>query len=143
MNEELLNAWLRLSTAINTDCFISDMTYNESLICNLLYRNRSYGEGRKLTATDLCDKTNILKSQMNRTLNEMEKKHLIRRERSTQDKRQVFISLDMAQIEIYERQHRKILSLIDTLLDRVGREKGNDILKLFNEIADTALEVLK
>lgn len=142
MNEELLNAWLRLSTAINTDCFVSDMTYNESLICNLLYRNYREG-GRKLTATDLCEKTNMLKSQMNRTLNEMEEKHLIRRERSTQDKRQVFLSLDMSQIEIYERQHCKILALIDALLDRMGREKGQDILKLFNEIADTAREVLK
>ncbi len=142
MNEELLNAWLRLSTAINIDCFISDMTYNESLICNLLYRNHRCG-GQKLTATDLCAKTNMLKSQMNRTLNEMEKKHLIRRERSTQDKRQVFISLDLSQIEIYEQQHQRILSLIDTLLDRVGREKGDEILALFNEIADTALEVLK
>ena len=99
--------------------------------------------GQKLTATDLCAKTNMLKSQMNRTLNEMEKKHLICRERSTLDKRQVFISLDLSQIEIYEQQHQRILSLIDTLLDRVGREKGDEILALFNEIADTALEVLK
>ena len=141
MNEELLNAWLRLSGAINLDQFVSDTTYNEAVICNLLYRNYKLG-AETLTATDLCAKTGMLKSQMNRTLNEMEQKHLILRKRSSQDRRQVFIALDMSRIEIYEKQHARILTLIDRMLERVGREKGEDILKLFHEIADTAEEVL-
>ena len=70
LNENLLNAWLRLSTSINNPRIVSEMTYNESLVCNILY-NHSESE---ITATDLCNATKMLKSQMNRTLNQLEKK---------------------------------------------------------------------
>ena len=90
-NEALLGAWLRLSTSINNSRLVTDMPYNESLICNVLYRNDLSRPGTKLTATELCAETKILKSQMNRILEQMEEKHLIFRERSPKDKRKVYI----------------------------------------------------
>ena len=101
INEELLGAWLKLSVAINNEKVVSDMPYNEALICNILYRNQIHDPLKKLTATDLCNATKMQKSQMNRTLNNMEEKSLIVRERSELDKRQVFVSLNMEQNEIY------------------------------------------
>lgn len=142
MNEELLNAWIRLSSVIKTDQFVSDMTYNEAVICNLLYRNLQRPDSLRLTATDLCRETGMLKSQMNRTLNDMEKRGLIARERSGKDKRRILISLNPSRIEKYERQHQKNLALVDRLLDQVGREKGQNILDLFTRIADTAQQML-
>lgn len=143
MNEKLLDSWLRLSISIVNDRIVSDLTYNESLVCNILYKNMLEQPERRLTATDLCTETHILKSQMNRTLNDMEAKNYIIRERSLQDKRQVFIRINPTQIEAYHRQHQKILALIDNLVDRIGLEKAQDIVNTFNLIADTAGEVLK
>lgn len=142
INEELLDAWLRLSLAINNDRVVSDMPFNEALICNILYRNQIQNPAKQLTATDLCNETKIQKSQMNRTLNSMEEKKIIRRERSSQDKRQVFVSLDMEQTEIYEEQHKKVLQIVDTLVDKIGLEKAEQIQKLFYLIAEIAEEVM-
>ena len=94
LNEEVLDAWLRLTTAISNAKLVSDMPYNEALICNLLYNSQKQQPDIPLTATDLCKTTQILKSQMNRTLQSMEDKGLIERERSTLDKRQVFLRLN-------------------------------------------------
>ena len=82
MNEELLEAWLRLSTILCNDRIVSEMPYNEALICNILYRQEMQKEDKKLTATDLCKQTKMLKSQMNRTLQCMEEKKIITRQRS-------------------------------------------------------------
>ena len=142
MNEELLDAWLKLSVAINNEKVVSDMPYNEALICNILYRNQIHDPLKKLTATDLCNATKMQKSQMNRTLNSMEEKSLIVRERSELDKRQVFVSLNMEQNEIYERQHVKILEIIDSLTERLGEEKSNQALQLFTMITNIAEEVM-
>lgn len=146
MNEELLDAWLRLTVAINNEKVVSDlpydMPYNESLICNILYKNQIHDPIRRLTATDLCNETKMQKSQMNRTLNSMEEKNLIIRERSGLDKRQVFISLDMRQLEIYQEQHRKVLQIVDTLVEKIGEEKAEQALELFKTIADIADEVM-
>ena len=69
-----------------------------------------------LTATDLCNTTRMLKSQMNRTLNSMEEKGFITRERSTEDKRQVYVTLNAKQAELYINQHAKILKVLDAII---------------------------
>lgn len=137
-NEELLAAWLRLSTSINNSRLVPDMPYNESLICNILSRNEYYHPGSRLTATELCAETKILKSQMNRILNEMEKKSLITKERSGEDKRKVYIRLIADPDSLYSRQHAKILELLDAVIDGIGEEKALYAVQLLNTISDIA-----
>ena len=137
-NEILLEYWLRISTAVNNERVVSEMPYNEALICNLLYRNQKEHPEQRLTATDLCKMTRILKSQMNRTIRNMEQKGLIQRERSTQDRRQIFLQLNPEQTELYERQHQKSLTLIDRLLEQAGRERAEEIIRLFGVVAEIA-----
>ena len=85
----------------------------------------------------------MLKSQMNRTLNSMEKKGLIFRTRSRQDRRQVYITFNMDQAEVYEREHDRILGYVEMLLDKVGRQRAEEIIGLFTLISDMADEVIK
>ena len=92
-NEALLKTWLRLSTSIINNRLVSEMSYNESLVCSILYSNTKAGIA--MTATELCHFTKMLKSQMNRTLNSMEEKSFITRRRSESDKRLVFVTLNL------------------------------------------------
>ena len=57
MNEELLEAWLRLSTILCNDRIVSEMPYNEALICNILHRRQRLDKNGTTTATDLCRQT--------------------------------------------------------------------------------------
>lgn len=143
LNEQLLDAWLSLSTAIINDRVVSEMPYNESLICNILYRNQRHSPEKKLTATDLCNETQMLKSQMNRTLNGMEKKGIISRERSTQDKRQVFVTFHLDQAAAYQKQHQQILQMADAIIDRLGTQKAQEAIALFEIISKTAGEIVR
>ena len=124
LNEELLGAWLRLSTSIVNPRIVSELSYNETLVCNVLYRNQMEAAAAPLTATDLCNATKMLKSQMNRTLNLLEAKGLICKSRSEVDKRQVFITLDIVHADTYIRQHERILKLLDDIIARLGEEKA-------------------
>jgi len=141
--ESVLHAWLKLSTAICNERIVSDMSFNETLICSILYRNQQQNPEKRLTATDLCHETHMLKSLMNRTLHSMEKQGLIWRERSRQDRRQIYVGLNMEQMGVYEQQHKKILAFVDTLLEKIGREQADEIVRLFTLISKTAEEVLK
>ena len=134
LNENLLNAWLRLSTSINNPRIVSEMTYNESLVCNILY-NHSESE---ITATDLCNATKMLKSQMNRTLNQLEKKNLITKERSSTDKRQIYIYMNIEQAKSYEIQHQQVLNIINLIINKLGKEKAQDAVELFRTISNIA-----
>ena len=142
INEKVLSAWLKLSTTICNERIVSELPFNESLICGILHRNAMEDPEKKITATELCERTNIQKSQMNRTLNSMEEKGLIFRKRSEKDKRQVFVSMNMENAKVYEQQHQNVLRFVDTLLEKVGKEKAEEIVQLFTLISNKAKEVM-
>lgn len=142
LNEELLDAWVRVSMTVNSERVVSEMSYNESVVCNYLYRNERENPGKKITATDLCNFTKILKSQMNRTLNHLEEKNIITRERSSTDKRQVYVKINMNKADLYIKQHEKILKLVDAFIEKFGKEKAIEIIEMFNGISDLAEEVI-
>ena len=142
VNEEILGAWLQLTTAINNERLVSDMPYNEALICYLLHNSQKSSPSVMPTATDLCRQTNMLKSQMNRTLQNMEDKGLIVKSRSESDKRQIHIFLN-TDSDAYQKQHEKSIRLIEALVAKTGEEKAKEIAEHFTMIATIAKEVIK
>ena len=145
-NEELLSAWLRLSNTICNERIVTLLPYNEALICNILNNQRKNFPGKYLTATDLCEKTRLLKSLMNRTLNSLEEKGLIVRKRSEEDKRSVYVMFNEENISYYEKGHEEVLEVVDEIVNkiekRIGSEKTKEIVDVFNVISDAALEVI-
>lgn len=141
MDEELLEAWIRVSTAIRNDKIVSELTYNESIVCNFILSSlRMNGCG--LTATQLCQETQIQKSQMNRILNALEKKDLIRRERSAADKRKVMVTINESKMDSFNAQHEKVLNLINSLIDDVGEQRAQELIEALNDLATSARKVL-
>lgn len=138
LDEKLLSAWLQLSILISNDRVVADMPFKEALVCNILSKE----DGSRLTATDLCEKTKTLKSQMNRVLNSMEEKGLICRERSTEDKRQVYVKLNWEQSEAYQKEHSKNLQLVNAIIDKLGKEKAQSIIEDLEAISAIAEEVI-
>lgn len=140
-NEALLDAWLQLTTAVNNSRLVSELSFKESLICNLLYKNLRNADVPALTATDLCIATKMQKSQMNRTLTLLESKSMITRERSNDDLRRIHIVLNLEQAHVYLEQHAEILAMIEQLTAQLGPEKTQAATALFNEIASVANKV--
>lgn len=135
LNEELLVAWLRLSSGINNQRLVEGLSFNEAVVCNLLGRAQK-AEGF-LTAKDLCARTRILKSQMNVILRSLERRGLISRCQSEKDKRQIEVRLLPEGAACYDASHRQILRLIDRLIDSVGEDKIRQLIPLLHQVVDT------
>ncbi len=134
MSEALLEGWLAMSLAISNERLVKAMTYNESMVCGFLYRQRKEG-GEPLTATELCEHLSMKKSQMNLILNRLESQGLIKRERSSQDKRQVYLFLTDQGVPFYEKAHSEILRLPRGVIERMGQEKAGRFTELMKEAA--------
>ena len=137
-NERLLSAWRRLSVIVCNERVVSDMPYNEALICSLLVKA---GECR-MTATELCEKTKMFKSQMNRTLHSLEEKGMLERRRSSADKRRIDLSLTAAGREAYEKEHARILKLVDAVIEKFGGEKTETLIDCLESVSSAADEIL-
>ena len=142
LDENLLHAWLRLSTSIVNSRIVSVLSYNEALVCNALYRNYLETPNAPLTATDLCGITKMLKSQMNRTLNLLEERDLIIKQRSDKDKRQIFVTINTENVEVYIRQHEQILKFLDSIIKQIGPQKASYVTDALIEISDIADNLL-
>ena len=142
LSEELLDSWLMMSLTIINERLVSAMTFNESMVCNLLYRQYKK-DGGPLTATDLCGRLHIKKPQMNVILNQMEKNGIITRIRSQADKRNVHILLTDKGIPLYEEAHKEILKLPSGLVDRLGMEKISQFSRMMKEVTSCFCEMME
>ena len=79
---------------------------------------------------------------MNRTLNSLEEKKLIIRERSSVDKRQVFVKFHPDSADLYLNQHKKILEMLDTIITQFGEEQTKEIIRLISAFLNAAENVL-
>lgn len=134
LEEKLLEAWVRLSSCIWNRRLVNGMSYNEALVLSLLYKQKNMG--KHCTATELCEQMNLLKSQMNRTLCQMEEKGLIGRMRSSEDKRNVFIMLTDKGQQAYFKEHGEIIEIVTRVVSRLGEEKTRQVTEIFNEVTD-------
>jgi len=132
LSEELLSTWLRLGSVINNQRLVSGLSFNEAQVCGLLTQ-----PGGCRTASELCARTRILKSQMNAILLSLEKRGLITRQQDPADRRRIEIRLSPAGISQYQEAHRPVLDMAGRLVGSMGEEKVRQLLPLLRQAADT------
>lgn len=135
--EALISAWLALAGALWSSRIVSGMTFNEVHVCNHL-NNAEQG----LTATQLCQLTGLLKSQMNKVLTEMENKGHICRQRSGKDRRQLNISLTPAGKDAYLKTHEQVITLTDRLVECIGIDQAANAAASVLQIANLLREII-
>ena len=65
-------------------------------------------------------------------------KKLIIRKRCTSDKRRIFIRLNEAEMDVYNRQHAQVMQIVENLIATLGEEQTKQVIKLLRALADTA-----
>ena len=139
VNEKILDAWINLIMAVNSERLVLKMPFNEAIICNILDHNQD----KIMTATDLCHITKMQKSQMNRTLTSLEKKGMIERQRREDNKREIQITLLDNGSETYQDVHNQNLAIVDKIIKRIGIEHADEIYNMFSLITSVAKEEIK
>lgn len=144
IGEALLDAWVNISISVVNERVVSLMTYKETLVCRELYQAGSVQgtDAPGLTATELCQATRMVKSQMNHILTSLEGLGAVTRERSRHDRRRVEVFLDASPEGLYLRQHRLLVDLVARIADQLGHERAWQTVAALTGLADAADEVL-
>lgn len=132
--EALLRAWLGLTAAICNRRMVSGLTFNEAVVCNHLLHQQHTAPDSPLTATMLCEKTSLLKSQMNQVLSSLETQGYLTRSRSERDRRQVFLTLTEPGIAAYRQAHRQASALLTDLVSQIGTDTADQLTAQFEHI---------
>lgn len=132
--EALLRAWLELAAAIWSRRMVSGLTFNEAVVSNLLLYRQQEEPNHPMTATELCEKTNMRKSQMNLLLGSLEKQGYLRRCRSETDRRQIHLFMTEAGAAAYQSSHRQSRELINAVVQGIGETEAQQLTQQLTAI---------
>ena len=127
--EALLQAWMDMEIVIRGNRLLRELSVNEMLVCNALVR-RQEGGLPPVTATELCEKTRLLKSQINRILTGMERRGLIERKRSEADRRVVYVRIREEALPRYRREHEHVLGILEQIRAALGERETRQLARL-------------
>lgn len=130
--EELLQAWIDMSLSIRGNRLVSGLSFNEIVICRILYMQQLEG-GKPVTATDLCRRMHLLKSQINKLLTSMEKQGLIERVRSEKDRRKMELRLNPESECVYLKAHEGIMKIMGHVCSTMGEEQSQQLAVLLRQ----------
>lgn len=136
VREKMLHTWVQFEGIMRMMMISDELTHQEVCICNLI-ANAS----EPVTATELCEKLFMHKSQMNRTLNRLENEKIIIRERSEADRRMVYIRLNEEHLGGYIKLHKKSLAIVDAISEKLGMERAIEVNHVLQELVDAFDEV--
>ena len=134
--EKLLQAWINMSLMIRGNRLVSAMSFNEIVVCRILH-NRRLENGEPVTASELCQKMQLLKSQINKILTSMEKTGYLERVRSQNDRRKIEIRLTPAAEAVYEAEHARVMNIIGHVSQELGEEQSKKLTELLNRTVDS------
>ena len=138
--DELLSAWLSLTSTLWNTRVVQSMTFNEAHVMGILLRS-SAGDSL-LTATDLIRRTHLLKSQMNKILSTLESKGYIERLRAQNDRRMAHILLTEQGRSAYLAEHAGVEDILQKLTDRLGEERALRIAVDLTEVVAALDDIL-
>ncbi|MBS1476702.1 MAG: MarR family transcriptional regulator [Acholeplasmatales bacterium] len=125
LEEELLRAYINMSVNIKENRLLSDLSFNEIMVMNLIVEEeRSFKE--------LEERLNILKSQLNRIINDLKSKGLVETYIPLNDKRKLIIKKGH-NIELYNTEHERMLKLMSLVKNRLGEADFKKLIELLNE----------
>lgn len=125
LEEELLRAYINMSVNIKENRLLSDLSFNEIMVMNLIVEEeRSFKE--------LEERLNILKSQLNRIINDLKAKDLVETYIPLNDKRKLIIKKGH-NIELYNTEHERMLRLMSLVKNKLGEADFKKLIELLNE----------
>lgn len=134
VGDQLLYAWLDLTSTLWNTRIVSSLPYNEAHIMGLLLRHSDSED--PLTATDLIKRTRLLKSQMNKILTRLEERGFITRIRSAQDKRMIHVHLTPEGKAAYLEEHKGVEAILHQLVSKIGADRALSVSRDLCEIVD-------
>ena len=140
LSEQILQAWLAVSAVVQNERIVSDMTYNEAVVCDFLWQ-QIHSTPDYLTATQLCKLTGMQKSLMNRTIKSLLAKEMIIEAGECSDHRTKPLKFNPEKTEIFLKTHLHSLDYVKKLMTCWSDGEAENVLQALNSIAAAAKKI--
>lgn len=130
----LLRAWVCLSGIFKNSRFTKGLSYNESIIMLHLYDRWLQDGIGQLSMQELIQRTGMLKSLANRTVNALEQKELLERCRPESDRRKLLIRCRQDNLHAFLKVHDSSISIARSIEQIIGPEDSAAFIRIVDKI---------
>ncbi len=141
LREGVLLSWVKLSGILKNTRITKGLMYNEAIVMLLLYnRYRKDGEGL-ISIKEITQETKMLKSLVNRTVNSLEKKNLLKRCENGNDRRVIYVKCVEENLDVFLGVHNSSLELVQNIIDIVGTEDAQAFIRITQKIENSGYKI--
>ena len=132
LEEDLILAWIHATGVLKNTRITQKMIYNEAVVMSIVYeRYREDGVGA-VTFGEICRRTRMLKSLVNRTIGALVRRGFLQR-RTGEDKRTTYVLPVREKLPALLEEHERSLALARRIIALIGKEDA----RTFCRIAET------
>ncbi len=136
LENELISAWVRLSSIVKNNRMTKDLKYNEAIIMLSVYK-RYVVDGVGLTSVkDIINETGMLKSLVNRTLGELKKKGLINFVAGEKDRRTKFVVCVTEKLDTFLAVHNNSRSAANNIIEIIGKDDAEAFVRIADKLSN-------
>lgn len=132
LEEIMLKAWINMSVNTRENRLLNELSFNEMLVLNMI-------QDKEFSFKELVNELNILKSQLNRVIQNLVQKKLIIAYTPENDKRSLMIKKG-DNTELYKQEHARMIEIMRKIRKQIGEEDTLKLIYLLNQVASLVKE---
>ena len=133
LEEALILSWIRVTAVLKNTRITKKMIYNEAVVMAIVYdRYKKDGAGA-VSFGDICKRTRMLKSLVNRTIGSLVKRGFLER-RTGEDKRTTYVLPVAKKLPEFLEEHERSLSLARRVIDLIGEEDARAFCRIADKV---------
>ncbi|MDD7381220.1 MAG: helix-turn-helix domain-containing protein [Bacilli bacterium] len=132
LEEIMLKAWINMSVNTRENRLLNELSFNEMLVLNMI-------QDKECSFKELVNELNILKSQLNRVIQNLVQKKLIIAYTPENDKRSLMIKKG-DNTELYKQEHARMIEIMRKIRKQIGEEDTLKLIYLLNQVASLVKE---
>ncbi|MDD6250620.1 MAG: helix-turn-helix domain-containing protein [Bacillales bacterium] len=132
LEEIMLKAWINMSVNTRENRLLNELSFNEMLVLNMI-------QDKECSFKELVNELSILKSQLNRVIQNLVQKKLIIAYTPENDKRSLMIKKG-DNTELYKQEHARMIEIMRKIRKQIGEEDTLKLIYLLNQVASLVKE---
>ena len=132
LEEIMLKAWINMSVNTRENRLLNELSFNEMLVLNMI-------QDKECSFKELVNELNILKSQLNRVIQNLVQKKLIIAYTPENDKRSLMVKKG-DNTELYKQEHERMIEIMRKIRKQIGEEDTLKLIYLLNQVASLVKE---
>ena len=132
LEEIMLKAWINMSVNTRENRLLNELSFNEMLVLNMI-------QDKECSFKELVNELNILKSQLNRVIQNLVQKKLIIAYTPENDKRSLMVKKG-DNMELYKQEHARMIEIMRKIRKQIGEEDTLKLIYLLNQVASLVKE---